>query len=184
VAAPDRVQEVDQWFDRVSRTFFSPMSLLIAMGLILLAAATAFLSLRRSETLQDRVTRVAEAVVHGDLQTIRSLASTATTEDAVKWYDSVRTQCDGLRQHLSSHKLVVEVEVKRQDAEQESADVVARMDSKETLERKAGALPDPFITITTPIRQTVSLPMAWKSERWGGWRLDGKRTLEVTSVVP
>lgn len=182
--APDSAQKVDQWFDRASRLVFSTKSLVIAVGLILLAAVLAFLSFRRPETLQDRVTKVAKAAVQGDLQTVRQMAATGTGDDVVKWYESVCDRCDELRQHLGTHKLIVEVDVKQQDDQQGSAETVVRLETEEAIERKGTVLPDPSIIANPPSRESVSIPMAWKSEGWFGWKLDGKRTLELTSSTP
>ena len=54
--------------------------------------------MRRPETLQDQATKVAQAVVQGDVEMIRNLDSSDTDEDAARWFDSVRTRCGSLRQ--------------------------------------------------------------------------------------
>ena len=72
-AAPDPGEKVDQWFDRASKRFFLPTSLILTVGLILLAVAATLFTPRRPESLQDRVARAAKAAVEGDLQTIREL---------------------------------------------------------------------------------------------------------------
>jgi hypothetical protein len=182
-AAIDRTQEVDQWFERVSKRLFSPSSLILGVGLIVLAMVVSFLSFRHQETLQDRVTKVATAAVQGDLQTIRDLAATGTANDAVSWYDSIRPQCDQMRQSLGPRKLVIQTQVTQQDSGQGSAEVVAQLTSEEQFERKGNTLPDASV-ITTPSMETITLPMAWKSEGWSGWRLDGKRTLENSKAQP
>ena len=62
--------------------------------------------------------------------------------------------------------------------------MVARMNWSEDLAvRKPGTMADP-LNLTAPTTQSVALPMAWKSEGWSGWKLDGKRTLEVARVNP
>src|SRR5271157_1653098 len=114
-AQPDRTQKVDQWFDRASKRFFLPTSLILTVGLILLAVAATLFTPRRPESLQDRVARVAKAAVEGDLQTIRELAATGTAGGAVTWCITIRPQCDELLKRLGSRKLAVETEVKQQD---------------------------------------------------------------------
>ena len=47
---------------------------------------------------------------------------------------------------------------------------------------KTAALPDS--SIAAQGTQSISLPMAWTSERWSGWRLDGKRTMEMAESTP
>ncbi len=184
-AAPDPGEKVDQWFDRASKTFFSPTSLILTIGLILLAVAAAFFTPRRPESLQDRVARAARAAVEGDLQTIRELAAAGTAGGVLPWYISIRPQCDGLLQRLGTRKLAVETEVKQQDPAQKWADVVAHVsiEEKEELERRGNVLPDLSIVLA-PTSQPVSLPMAWKSEGRAGWRLDGNRTLELSKAQP
>ena len=45
-AAPDRAQKVDHWLDRASKRLFSPTSLILAVGLILVAVVAIFFSCR------------------------------------------------------------------------------------------------------------------------------------------
>jgi hypothetical protein len=182
-AALDRTQEVDQWFERMSRRLVSPATLATLAAVILLSGVLAFFSFRKSDTLQEQVTKVAVAAIEGDLQTIRSLAATGTVEDAVKWYDAIRPQCDQLRQRLSSYKPVVDVSIKQHESDPGLSEVIARVDSEEKLERRGNALPDPALSMTTLESRPVILPMTWRSEGWSGWRLDGKRTLEFGNTI-
>jgi len=183
VHAADGTQKVDQWFDRASQSAFSTTSLVIASGVILLTAGLWYLLHRRPETLHDRVTKVAEAAVQGDLQTVRQMAASGTTDDVTKWYQSVRDRCESFRQNLGTNKLTVAVEVRQEDEQKGSAETVARLESAEELTRKGFSLPDPSI-VSAPPMQPVSIPMCWKSEGWSGWKLDGKRSLELTSASP
>jgi hypothetical protein len=183
-AAPDPDRKVDQWFDRASKRFFSPTSLILTVGLILLAVAAALFTPRRPESLQDRVARAARAAVEGDLQTVRELAATGTAGGVITWYITIRPQCDGLLQRLGSRKLAVESEVK-QDPAREWTDVVAHVSiiEEEKLERRGNVLPDASIVVA-PTGQPVSLLMAWNSEGRAGWRLEGNRTLELFKAQP
>ena len=183
-AAPDPGQKVDQWFDRASKRIFSPTTLILTVGLILLAVAAVLFTPRRSESLQDLVARAAKATVEGDLRTIRELAATGTAGGVVTWYISIRPQCDQLWQRLGSRKLAVETEVKQQDPAQEWTEVVAHVSIEEQeLERRGNVLPD-ALTVMAPTGPPVSLPMAWTSEGRAGWRLDGNRTLELFKAQP
>ncbi len=94
VAASDRTQKFDQWFERASKRFSSPTSLILAAGLILLAVVAATFSSWRPESLQDRVARAAKAAVQGDLKTIEELAATGTDTYMGPWYVSIRHQSD------------------------------------------------------------------------------------------
>jgi hypothetical protein len=180
-AAPDRTQEVDQWFDRVSKKFFSPKSLILTASLILLAGAAAFFS-RGPETLQVRAAKAARAAVQGDPWALRELAATGTVADVDAWYVAIRPQCEELRQRLGSSRLDVNTEVKPQDSEQGWVEVIARVNTVENLERTGFGLPDP--SIMTAVNSSLFLPMVWKTEGWGGWRLDGKRTQELSKTAP
>jgi hypothetical protein len=181
--APDRTQKVDQWFDRASKRLFSPTSLILAVGLVLIAMATALFSNRRPETLHDRVAMAARAAVQRDLRTVRELAAAGTEIDVDSWYLSIRSKCDDLLQQLGSKKLAVETEVRQLDPAKERAEVVAHVSIEEDLQRKGINLPDASITVM-PTGPTLSLPMAWNSEGWAGWRLDGKRTQELSKPRP
>jgi hypothetical protein len=184
-AAPDRAQEVDQWFDRLGKRLTSPKNLGALAALILVCGILTFLSLRKTETLQERVTKVATAAVQGDLQTIRSMSAAGTGDEAVKWYDAVRPQCDELRQRLGASQLVIDVNLKQPESEQGgSSEVVATLDSQEQLQRRGRTIPDPTIAVTAGTSQPLALPMSWKNEGWSGWRLDGKRTLELAAAAP
>lgn len=179
--APDNTQKVDQWFDRVSKSFFSPKSLIFTASLILLVGAVAFF-FQGPETLQFRAARAARAAVQGDPRTLRELAATGTVADVYEWYILIRPQCEELRQRLSSSKLEIDTEVKRQDSDQGWVEVIARVHTVENLERRGFGLPDQ--SIVTAVNSPMYLTMVWKSEGWGGWRLDGKRTQELSQTAP
>jgi len=182
-AAPDSTENVDEWFERASRRLFSPTTMILAVGLILLALAAVIFRPRSPETLQDRVAKAAKAAVQGDLQSIRELAVPETTADVVVWFVTIRPKCDDMLQRLGSRKLAVETEVKQQDPAQESAEVVAQVSMVDELERKGNVLPDATIVVT-PAGPPVSLSMAWKSGGMAGWQLDGRRTLELLKAPP
>jgi hypothetical protein len=182
-AQPDRTQKVDQWFDRASKRLFSPTSLILTVGLILLAAAAVYFSVWRPESLEYRVAQAARAAVQGDRRTIQELAATGSGDAVDAWYLSIRPKCDELLQRLGSNKLTVETTVTLQDPGQQWADVVAHVSIEEGLERKGNVLPDPSI-VEIPASQSCSLPMAWKIDGMAGWRLDGGRTRELSKPAP
>jgi hypothetical protein len=62
--------------------------------------------------------------------------------------------------------------------------VIAWVSTSDDLERKGRALPDPTIVAASSNPSPVALPMFWRSEGWGGWRLDIKRTLELSKPAP
>jgi hypothetical protein len=178
LAAADRTADVDQWFERLSSAIMSRRTLYVGLGIIFLTLVASYLLSPRADTLQDRVKRVAEAALTGDVQSISRLASTGTKEDVSQWYETIKPRCDALRSRLGSRKPRIDVDVKQESSTSESVEVVARLDLDENLERKGGELPDPTLSLTTPMsEQTLALPMTWSSELWGGWRLDGRRTL-------
>ncbi|MFO0891244.1 MAG: hypothetical protein U0790_19135 [Isosphaeraceae bacterium] len=176
---PDPTQEVDQWFEKLGQRLSSPRTLLTAAALILAMITLGWLSTRKPETLEERVTKVATAAVLGDLQTIRSMSASGTDDEAVRWYDTIRSRCDSLRQRLGTHKLKVDVTVRHQDEEAGTSDVLARLESEESLERRGSSIPDPTVVVPAAASESVPLPMIWKSEGWTGWKLDGEKTLEL-----
>ncbi len=180
----DRSQEVDRWFERITRIVLSPLSLFLVIGVILLAVLAALFAPRHQETLQECVARAAKATVEGDMQAIRELATAETVGDAVNWYIMLRPQCDNMLQHLGPRKLAVETEVKQQDLAERSVEVVAQVSMYEELERKGNALPDPSIVPVETGQPTLSLAMAWKMEGRGGWKLNGTRTMELWKPAP
>jgi hypothetical protein len=179
----DQAQKVERVFEGLSLSLsFSPRSLVIAACVLGVGLLAAFLSFRKGETLDDRVEKVTRAVVEGDLQTLRGLASTGTTDDAVLWYGAIRPQCDAIRQHLGSHRLVVAVMVTQRDNSEGTANVIATTFlGEESMERKPGTLPEASVSV--PSTSSISIPMCFRSEGWSGWRLDGKRTSVMPSMT-
>ena len=182
-AAPDRTMKVEQWFDRASKRFFSPASLILLTGLVLLAGGAIFYSMRGLERLEDRVARTARAAVEGDLRTVREMAAAGTESEVDEWYVSIRGQCDELLKRLGSKRLIVESQVKSQDPGQTWADVVASVSIEDDMQRKGSSIPDASIAVTNSA-DPIILPMVWTSEGFGGWRLDGKKTQELPKPVP
>ena len=118
---PDSTQKVDQWLDQASKRFSSPKTLMLAVGVVLLAVLAAFFSSRREESLAERVSRAARAAVEGDLRTVRELAASGTEIDLDAWYLSIRPQCEELAQRMGSNKLAVDWTVKQQMMRRSSA---------------------------------------------------------------
>ncbi|WP_165219095.1 hypothetical protein [Aquisphaera insulae] len=181
---PDSAQKVDQFFEQTRRSVLSPKGLVIGLALLAAIVAAIYYSTRKGpESLEDTASRVARATVQGDLQSIRAVSLFGTEAEAIKWYDSIRTQCDELRQRLGSNRMRVEVAVKQQDMGAGTAETLARIETEEGLERKAGSLPDPTMpAVGSDV--SLSLPMAWKSEGWAGWKLDARKTLELGPASP
>jgi hypothetical protein len=178
LAAADRTKNVDEFFERLSKGLISWRTVGVVVGIIVVSYAATLVLSRHGESLQDRVTKVAQAAVNGEVHPISECASEGTKTDAIQWYESVRPQCDELKQRLGSSKLRVDIEMSQEGSDSNAIDVVARVSSDESLDRKGSALPDPTLSLTSPAStQTLSLPMTWRSEGWSGWRLDGRRTL-------
>jgi len=178
---PDRAVEVDQWFERISKTVFSTRALLVVVGLIVLMVGSWIWP--SGETLEDRVRKVGYAAYDGDTKTLQSLAASGTEEDVIKWYEGVRAELQGLKTSLGPMPPSVEVVVKEQDADKGVAQAVARISTEQELSRRGAHLPDPTLSIVSGVK-TVELPMTFDSSSWGGWRIDGKRTFEALSRTP
>jgi len=111
------------------------------------------------------------------------MAASGTEADAERWYDAIRARCDELRQRVGSHQLAVDLSIKPEESGSGNSDVVARVTADENLERRGAAIPDPTLTLTASTGSLI-LPMSWRSEGWSGWRLDGKRSLELAGTTP
>jgi hypothetical protein len=180
--AVDSGLRVEEWIEHTSKSVFSTKSLVIAGSILLLVAAVTYMSSGGPETVQKRVAKVAEAAVQGDLQTVRWMSASGTTDDAVKWYESIRDRCDQFRQQMGTNTMIVEVLVNQENEKLGTAETVARVDTREDIQRRGAALPDPSISALSTPSSSISFPVAMKSEGWGGWKLDGRRTLELTNV--
>jgi hypothetical protein len=178
--AADRTKSVDRILERLSKGgLILWRTVAVALGMIALVIAVSLVLSRHKETLQERVTKVAQAALDADVHTVAAFASEGTKDDVVQWYDSVRERCNLLKLRLGSGKAKVDVEIKEESPDQDGVDVVVRLSSDENLDRKAGgALPDPSLAMAAPESgQTLTLPMTWRSETWSGWRMDGRLTL-------
>jgi hypothetical protein len=182
-ASADPTLRLDQFFENAKEKLTNPINLAVAAGVLLLGAAVIYFSSQSQESLQDRVEKVAKAAVEGDLRTVREMAASGTDADVEAWYTSIRPQCDQLRLRPGSNKVAVFTVITRETPGQ-SADVLASINTEESLERRGKNLPDESIVVTTTSNQPVSLPMGWTSEGWSGWRLDGKRTQELVAASP
>jgi hypothetical protein len=172
----DKAQRVDDAFRELSETLFTRKAVNVLGVLLVVGLIAAFFATRRGEMVEDRADQVVKALVAGDLKTLEAMCSTGTAQEAVKWYDKIRPECDAIRQTQGPSQLVVSVMVTQQDKNEGTADVIATTFLGEgSLERKAGSLPDP--TISLPVSRSLSIPMSFRSEGWSGWRLDGRRTL-------
>jgi hypothetical protein len=181
MAPPARAQEVDQWFDRISGAFLSPRTVLILVGLVVLAVGSTMYS--RGESLEETARRVALAAYHGDTGTLQALSHDNTREDAVRWLDGVKVRLDGLKNSLGQVPPSVQVEVQRKDANGGIADVVARVSSEAELARQGFGLPDPMASMTSGIK-SVELPLQFRKAFWSGWRFDAGREGGDAPQVP
>lgn len=175
-SVPDRAQEVDQWFERISRACFSPRTALILGGLIVLVIGSTMYP--RGETLEDRVRKVARAAYDGDTAALRSLAVGGTSDEVSRWHGAIQASLGQLRESLGGVPPTIHVEIHRLDPSDGTAEVVARMSAEQGLTRRGTHLPDPTIVNAAGVK-FLELPLRFRIETWKGWRLDGKQTLDV-----
>lgn len=161
--------DVPPWLGRFTKLVFSPKVLAVVGGLILLAGGYIAVSILRGESLQERTVKVARAAVMGDLGTLLELTATDTGDEMLKWYVAVRSQCDELKKALQTPTPSVEVVVNKEDTNNGTASVVARINAQ--------------ISSSSP-NKSLELPLELTSEGMGGWRLDGKRTFEAIPKKP
>jgi len=175
--------EVPPWLRRVAGVVFSPRLLSVVGVLIVLVGGYTAVSIFRGESLQERATKVARAVVIGDLGILLELTATGTGDDTLKWYNAVRPQCDELRSVLRTPTPYVEVLVKNEDSGSGTAQVVARVTAQEPLSRTASGAPDLGVGASAS-NKSIDLPLTLTSEGMAGWMLDGTRTLAAIPKIP
>ena len=175
--------DVPPWLGRFAKFVFSPKVLAVVGGLILVVGGYIAISIFRGESLQERTVRMARAAVMGDLGTLLELTVSGTGDEMLKWYVSVRPQCDALKGALQTQSPFVEVVVNKEDTNNGTASVVARINTEEPLTRTGTQIPGASINSFAP-NKSIDLPLELTSEGMGGWRLDGKRTFEAIPKKP
>jgi len=175
--------DIPPWLGRFTKLVFSPKVLAVVGGLILLASGYIAISILRGESLQERTVKLARAAVTGDLGTLLELTATGTGDEMLKWYVIVRPQCDEFKGVLQTPTPFVEVIVNKEDSNNGTASVVARVNSEDPLTRTGTRIPGTTIT-SFAANKSIELPLELTSEGMGGWRLDGKRTFEAIPKKP
>jgi hypothetical protein len=160
------------------RLVLAPKVLSIAGGLILVACIGIAVWILRGESLQERTAKVARAAVMGDLGTLLELTASGTGDDMLKWYSAVRPQCDEFKGALRTPTPYVEVVVNKEDTNTGTASVVARIATEASATRTGTGIPG-AASQSLAANKSMELPLELTSEGMGGWRLDGKRTLEA-----
>ena len=112
---------------------------------------------------------------------VLELTTTGTGDEMLKWYVTVRPQCDELMKSLQTPEPFVEVVVNKEDSY--TASVVARLETEEPLKRTANRIPGATIS-SLSTHKSIELPLEFTSEGMGGWKLDGKRTFEAIPKKP
>jgi hypothetical protein len=187
--APREKVEIDfglnlpPWLGRFAKFVFSPRVLAVVGGLILLAGGYIGVSILRGESLQERTVKVARAAVMDDLATLLELSSTDTGDATLLWYTALRPQCEEFKGSLQTPTPFVEVLVNKEDTNNGTVSVVARINSQEPLSGIGARLPGASVGSLTP-NKSLELPLEFISEGLGGWRLDGKRTFAAIPKNP
>jgi hypothetical protein len=174
---------VPPWLGRFGKLVFSPKVLGVAGVLILVACGWIGISILRGETLQERTTKLARAAVMGDLGTLLDLTATGTGDDMLKWYAAVQPECNELKGALRTLTPFVEVVVNKEDTNGGTASVVARISTEERL--SGGGIRNPgAASASLSPGKSMDLALEFASEGIGGWKLDGKRTLDAIPKKP
>ncbi len=183
-SSKDSSIQVDRLLENLSRKASSPTTWIVTGAVVLIALAAATFSSWRPESLEQRVSRAAKAAVQGDLQTIEALAASGTENNMGPWYVAIRPRSDDLLKRPGSDKLAVETEIKTQASDQDGVELIAWVYTSEDLARKGRDLPDTTITAASAGGLPISLPMVWRRESIGGWKLDLNRSLELSKSEP
>ncbi len=184
-SAAQRQVKIEDLAEGATKRLSSPSTWIVVGSVLLLVIGVATFSSWRPEGLEERAGRAAKAAVQGDLQTIEDVAASGTVTYMGDWYVSIRPQSDSLLSRPGSNSLSVRAEVKDQQPGEDGVEVIAWVSVSDDLERTGGGkLPDPTIGAASASSAPISLPMIWKYESLGGWRLDLKRSLELSKPAP
>ncbi len=149
---------VPPWLGRFIKLVFSPKVLAVVGGLILLVGGYIGVSILRGESLQERTVKVARAAVMDDLGTLLELSATDTGDATLLWYAALRPQCDEFKQSLQTLTPFVEVLVNKEDTNNGTASVVARINSQEPLSGTGARLPGASVSSLIPNKITRVSP--------------------------
>ena len=171
----DHSADVDQWFDKLNRSFHK-LGRIAAM----LAAVLVLFGLYRwvrPASLEQQVEVTAKALVRGDLDAIRALADEGTSDAAVEWFDLAHPQFSDLVWTTPSIVPRTEILETKRNPEQGTVEVLAGISLPNRLGRLGLATAD--VGTASLAGSSIDVPIVLKGGGWGGWRLDGKRTLEA-----
>ena len=118
------------------------------------------------------------AIARNDLESIRDMALSGTGDQAVEWFDGVNPSFRELIRQSPTVVPGTEILNITRDPEHRTAEVRARISLAEATNRMGVVVPD---TSTAPLSGlSIEVPFVLSDRGWGGWRLDGKRTLETS----
>lgn len=164
------------WRESLPEVTISGRSALIALG-VLLAAGVGYAVLSRpGESLKDGAQVVAQHFADGNLDRLKSVSLSGTTDDLVQWYGHLRPQLETRKKEWAGHDVLVGVLVIEENARARSGLVTAILAPSKPSTRDAS------IHGAADVGGVSSKPMEitfyFTPDSWGKWRIDGKKMLE------
>ncbi len=171
MAAPPK--PASDWKESLPEFTVTGRSAIIALVAIVLGAGVYFMMSRPTEGLSDYAKQVAQAFADDDLGRLKGFTTSASADDLVQWYGTVRPKFEDLKKQWVSKEVLVGVLVIEEDLRKRSGEVTAIIAPTKASERDASlsGSRDMGIDPTKPMEITLK----FTSDQWGKWRLDGTK---------
>ena len=161
---------------------FPVRKVVIGVSLFLAVAIGLYYLLRPAESVEKAAERVARALADADPGPIQSLAAPGTSDDAARWYETIRPQFVHARERWTGKAEVVEAHLSQQDPTQGKA-VVGLSVRPAAANARDVSLAKPEEATAAPIPPFDALT-DWVQGRWGRWQLDGTETFARVRPTP
>ncbi len=174
----DHSLEVDQWFEKLNVSLHK-LAKSAAKAAAYLAAVVLLYGIYRytqPPTLDHQANEAAKALARNDLAALQKMSLAGTDKATAEWYEALRPQFKEFTHGLQAVPKFEVVNI-RQDRAHGLAEITAVIRTNEPVGRMGIVVPDTSTSIAAG--QVVEAPIVLSGGGWwGGWRLDGKRTLE------
>lgn len=162
---------------------FSPRSLMIGGGVLVVGLALFLFMSRTPENLLDTATTTAERFAADDLAYLKQVATSDTIDDVVRWFDVVHPELVKSREQWKTSGTRVQVVIVDEDRRQRRGEAHAYIypasgSSHGTSITQAASQVD---TLDATSMQPIDLKLFWVIDGSGHWRLDGRETYMSTS---
>lgn len=170
----DHTADVDQLFEKLDKTLHRGARVAALLAVVLVGYG--LYRWLQPATLDQQAVLTAMAFARNDLTTIREMALDGTSDEAVEWLDSVHPEFRDLVRRETLARPQAEILSTKQDPSQGTAEVRARIRLAESTAHRGISVVEASTTPVTDV--SIDVPFVLANRGWGGWRLDGKRTIE------